>query len=943
MDNEQQLTEYIKTEKIDEMIEFLKSLHQQERQILSGLVIKLHEYYYDSTEVSKELLQEHIFKLMTSDKFVKMDFNIEENGTNRQRAMLSIALFVCANEQEYHQSTHLISSIVFEKDILSWYCPSWFSDYMIERTWMEFTYKHILRYTQQGCLKPTKRFIVDKITDEINENFDAILPLLLEEHIEYMFEESSDINAYHSWDDYPDWLEVFVQLIENNNISRKKVLSLSVGTVNKGFTTPLTSFFFNLLLHLKPENNEILHLQDSLLSVLETTFTKAINVSLKLLKSVCKDQNFNVELFIDKISILLAWDIKNIRNTTLMMIDNLIKLHPAKKDELALLSLSTLIHPDSPLQVKTIKLLAKHKLLDTQEITDEVALYYDGLFSDAKALLPQRVEESTMVEDDVCVVEPSLISDSNEIEKYESFDEILFFISQAFENSEAYHFDLYLALLPKLNSMLTEENVSKLQPIFHKASLIEIPASFERRSVGKVVYFIANSFVRYSLLIPKRFPSQREFMESFKSPKKVKIEKLDSNFKEIIVKKRFYSIYQRLIAYTDIQLASNSVIPLLSTPTHKPCWIDARVLIEQLAYYQDNNLEINQDDFQIALNRVVIDPQVTDLIENTLRDEVKDIMLYLFEVAIWDINKVSNPSLWIMALLRRDEEVALKSFVKKYEEVEQLYYPYVVPKWRYESKQYYYKEYNHRMQQHRNIKDTYRGIVMQKEVLGEVQKVENIYNIIDMVKEHQYFNMVDIDKFLLLSPFNLDAMLTVILKMNIRDSHYQSWKIDDNSMELEHINFLFPSLFNLWQKDCQNCYLYLALAICIKDTTIRNLASELWIKTVGEGTINHQLLGETLGKLQHAEYAPLKRFTDLIIANMLGISSLHNKSLAELLSAMISQMNDEPIKGTKKLLEIYLEVLSLTEQKPSSGVLEKLGVWGEVKSLSVIVKKIEKV
>ena len=118
------------------------------------------------------------------------------------------------------------------------------------------------------------------------------------------------------------------------------------------------------------------------------------------------------------------------------------------------------------------------------------------------------------------------------------------------------------------------------------------------------------------------------------------------------------------------------------------------------------------------------------------------------------------------------------------------------------------------------------------------------------------------------------------------------------------------------------------------------LSSELWIKATSEGTMNHQLLGETLGKLEHNEYAPLKRFTDLIVANMLNISSLHNRGLETLLSFMIKKMNNEPIKGTKKLLEIYLEVLSLTKQKPSQEVLDKLMVWGEVKSLSGIVKKI---
>lgn len=58
---------------------------------------------------------------------------------------------------------------------------------------------------------------------------------------------------------------------------------------------------------------------------------------------------------------------------------------------------------------------------------------------------------------------------------------------------------------------------------------------------------------------------------------------------------------------------------------------------------------------------------------------------------------------------------------------------------------------------------------------------------------------------------------------------------------------------------------------------------------------------------------------------------------------MIPQKNDKPIKRLKKLLEIYSEVLSLIKLKPSQEVLDKLRVWGEVKSLSTVINKTRKV
>jgi hypothetical protein len=164
--------------------------------------------------------------------------------------------------------------------------------------------------------------------------------------------------------------------------------------------------------------------------------------------------------------------------------------------------------------------------------------------------------------------------------------------------------------------------------------------------------------------------------------------------------------------------------------------------------------------------------------------------------------------------------------------------------------------------------------------------------------------------------------------------HWESAQI------IRTIENLLKHLIEIWKDFYPDTYLFVALMMVYTSKTARTLASELWIKATSEGTLNHTLLGETLGKLEHNEYAPLKRFTDLVVANMLNISNLHNKGLYALLSSMIEQMNDEPIKGTKKLLEIYLEILSLTGEKIPEEVLNKLKIWNTFKSLRVVLKKI---
>ena len=90
---------------------------------------------------------------------------------------------------------------------------------------------------------------------------------------------------------------------------------------------------------------------------------------------------------------------------------------------------------------------------------------------------------------------------------------------------------------------------------------------------------------------------------------------------------------------------------------------------------------------------------------------------------------------------------------------------------------------------------------------------------------------------------------------------------------------MMPTVIEIWGNYGDNNYLFIARTFTDTSKTTRQLTSELWIKATNEGTMNQQLLGQTLGKLEHNEYAPLKRFTDLIVANMLNISTLHNKGL----------------------------------------------------------------
>jgi len=213
-----------------------------------------------------------------------------------------------------------------------------------------------------------------------------------------------------------------------------------------------------------------------------------------------------------------------------------------------------------------------------------------------------------------------------------------------------------------------------------------------------------------------------------------------------------------------------------------------------------------------------------------------------------------------------------------------------------------------------------------------------------------YISYKEVKNILLWMPNHLEVLLLSLIQHIMRCSTYKHQLLYETKHRIytsktgniEAIQAVIDaiSMINI-DIDSEVINLFIALSMLYENQTIRNSIGEYYYHNSMINNINHYLLGKTLGKLEHNEYAPLKRFTDLVVSDMLNLSSLHNQVLHTLLSAMIAHMSDEPIKGVKKLLEIYLEVLSLTNLEIPQETRTKLDVWGEVKSLRSIVKKIE--
>ena len=929
----------------EDFIVFLKNLTNNER----SQIINRIEGLWDSCNKRDD---EHM------NEYLKQYDNLREyhhsQGYKKYeqiRIRLQITTFICGKATYVNSD---MCKLIYKYNILDYYFPTW----LYQDEYGDFFSMHYylqIKSKEHNCRTATKEETASALARFDFFNADTIFEITKNKHLWYLFRYECDIqNQYEGKGDF--WIQLIVDLANSHKIERAKVAEECILSITRFSNKSITGYFFKMLEILNPTNEELLQLQDTLLQVLQSQHSKPINQTLKYLKRIHKDPSFNIVDFMEQVPLLLSWNIKVVVNGTLSLIDVLIRAYPQHAEALGLLCIQTLAQEDESLQIKAVKLLAKHKLLDNQTILDEIVIYVESLYHSTKALLPS-MQQSSAQNEEIEITPPQYIREDNRIIYPKSFDEMVFFFSQVFEKNEFYDFDLFMVLLPNLKKLITEENINKLEPAFQRA--IKSYANIHNEEVSsysKIVSLMSAVFLEFAMFLIERFPSAlqkvkkeytelmrffstyghrdgwnvvMELQEAIDYPKEMTNLTLKDNTVnvEIIPRKSFGYVESTQAQLLLKMLDSKFTFTLLSTPTHSPCWITLPTLINRIQNLKKDNIDIYPIDMQIALSRVLASTDSTNLSE--IDKEFQNLFTYLFDNKPFDVKKMLTPEYWLVAILRKDNEDDAQIFSQVFIHNDTEENILTLPQWKSYRKPWEYEEWE-------------KGVKVKKTIMYPKLTIERKHTIGNLPFE-SIFKHASISNHTMSSydiTYCLYLMPTIprfILQNTMihTSEHYSDAYV---TKVLEGISF---ALINIWNHFGELEYLYVGYTLINEKKTVRSLASELWVKATQEGTMNHALLGRTLGKLEHNEYAPLKRLTDLLVSSMLNISTLHNQGLHSLLSAMIIRMNDEPIKGTKKLLEIYVEVLSLTGLDIPSETMEKLNVWGEVKSLKSVVNKIK--
>lgn len=213
--------------------------------------------------------------------------------------------------------------------------------------------------------------------------------------------------------------------------------------------------------------------------------------------------------------------------------------------------------------------------------------------------------------------------------------------------------------------------------------------------------------------------------------------------------------------------------------------------------------------------------------------------------------------------------------------------------------------------------------------------VQCLYELLTLKGQFLSAESNDIQRFLYLFPSNPNPLLSLITSTSLT----HSTPISESYKKLlsKTLEALIPLRFTF----NEITHLFTASTMLCSDKTVRSFAAELWINAVRHEAIVSGRVGEILGVHIQAEYAPLKRFTDLVSSNLLNISPKHNQQLEDLLIKMMEQLPDSASVGTKRLLEQFSELVSVNKSAVrSEKLVVKLKVWQVAASMKKTVESL---
>lgn len=938
----------IKSQKLARLLPFLIEKSQGHKSALVKHIKKAKRYWMTYVD----LKDEPQFKTHNNYSWGRRGTDVQE-----QIIVLSaIALFDKTDITSWNEVIQVLTKIsdpaIFE--IIHWAKPNWIDTFLLDKIkkqeWVTISYK-VLRLMEQHSLitynpelwalslavyheyyyhkdQKTIDYINYIVTDTTAYMRDVPELFNYETQLQNQFYRTENSQNYR---ENSTWAHIYKLLLDEQKLERSFFIRNSLEIQTKEWNANLRLFFRKRLEDLDLKPAELIPYQDIIFTYLHATLPAIVNYGVDLIKQIYEQDGFKTASFIEWAEpLMMRNDCKGAIKTTLTILEKLAKTKPELKSNIALLIADVFIISDMGLQEKAAKSFLKVADANDDAVREKIALYASQLQGTIKNTLSHFIDEDeqaafdTTQEDYVFKSQVASLL-TQEVILPTNWNDIVFQFGTFISSTEVVDTEILV------NTFITQRH---LFPQDYEVQLHPYVKQLENRYFEGIYKSTVSDFLRAKIKgfkVPVKFPSDHYYS------------KLKSLF-----------LMRELLKRAEVKIQSDSVLPLLSFPSHAPYWVAPRVLVDRLIAYQEKNEAIDRLDLSIAIARMPRENVAEALpLLDKLEPNMKALMMFCLGLSK-EINLGKQSSILTKLFASLSGAEIQDDIIATWAVAAKTYYPeehfdafdsvsfnaapfmignfkpsmYIKERWN-EWKNYHTKQMERTKSWYELRFEYNKHTSIPSNLLYSLdfnEPLKNDYGYSLYGEDNTYY-------WHSVKPQYTEPLAYMLLKTACcnQDS-------GDDSLKA-FLNITIRPEFRFSEASS----LVLACLFFQEKKTIRLMGAEILINLIEQQKIDVVLLGEKMAYLMSEKYGILSRAID-VFAMIKDVSPMHNSALCMLMDALLGKVNlaDKLPTNFKKLIEHYLDLVTKTNYQSSAATIKFLEQWRDNAALKSLINQLLK-
>ena len=403
-----------------------------------------------------------------------------------------------------------------------------------------------------------------------------------------------------------EWQKVFTLLCKKNYFPDKSFVTSFIEVLLNPWKKNVLDMYCRWIEGLTPTEEELLPSQHTLFALLTLDKSSLINFAMKCIAQISTHPAFDFQAFADNFA--LCFTVQKIAKSQLIGVEILEKhyqkqapTNPDYREQLAVL----FTVPDVKLQEKVASLLTTY--FNQEDLPEVIAPYRDYLKGKAKDLLqslpsPNSSENSENSENSH-TSHSSHTFHTARAARTLTPEDLLFLLGDCLREPAAHTIDVFLEGLITLQDDFPADWAKSLSPyikqLTKRVDKEEIPTD-------AILLGVLRALVdrRPLALDPKCSYTWEELCKKRKKLSEKEFEAYTQDYYLGNARQVLPFLFRKGQMVIDFIL-QHCHLPLLSTPTHLPFYIEAEVLVDKLLQYEAQGVQPDIDDLIVACNRLL--------------------------------------------------------------------------------------------------------------------------------------------------------------------------------------------------------------------------------------------------------------------------------------------------------------------------------------------------